>query len=297
MKPNDYSAWQHAVLDEVMAAIAASDELASILIFKGARILARLLPDAGRQSLDIDANYSREFLTSYRSRESQAAYLQQHFSAAIRRHFERGSPVRYALDGVIVKPSPPKDHPLGWNAFLVTLRVTDRSQPGVRGLPSLTIDVAHPEELTADSTALLQIDGRTVHAYTLHRIAAEKLRAFLQNLPEHQIKIGGNQGNPRAKDIYDLARILRFQSIQQSEFWEIVGAEFCAACTSRYVDCLGWPSFKPLEQLVRGIYQTETTIPSDVDFDTAWAALRQIVFRMSEHGMFPICSELPIRQP
>ena len=201
MNPHDTRAWQNAVLNEVFAGIAASEALTDILIFKGARVLARHLPDTARQSLDIDANCSREFLASYPDRQAQATALQGHFSTAIRSQFERGSPVQYQLEDVRVIPQPPKDHPRGWNAFEVQLRVSDMSRASQRGIPNLLIDIAHPEELTADSTTTLEIGGNEIRAYALHRIAGEKVRAFLSSLPEYQAKTGRSGNIIRAKDI------------------------------------------------------------------------------------------------
>ena len=54
MHPTDADDWKNQVLEEVLSAVAANPELRAILIFKGARILAKLLPDAHRQSLDRD---------------------------------------------------------------------------------------------------------------------------------------------------------------------------------------------------------------------------------------------------
>jgi hypothetical protein len=295
VNPQDARDWKNTVLEEVFTGIAASEALAGILIFKGARVLARQLPEAARQSLDIDANCSREFLTNYPDRQAQATILQGHFYLAVRRQFEIGSPVRYQLEEARVTPQPPKDHPLGWNAFEVQLRVSDMSRASQRGIPNLLIDIAHPEELTAHSTTTLEIGGNEIRAYALHRIAGEKVRAFLSSLPDYQAKTGRSGNIVRAKDIYDLARILQFRPLTGAEFWRDAAAECRVACLSRYVDCDGWASFNDYEQKVRAIYEREPTIPSDVSFAMAWQALREIVARFVELGVFPIHTEMPAR--
>ena len=51
------------------------------------------------------------------------------------------------------------------------------------------IDLSAPESLGPLAIADLDVDGRQVVAYTLERIAGEKLRAFLSTLPTHLAKI------------------------------------------------------------------------------------------------------------
>ena len=70
MHPTDADDWKNQVLEEVLSAVAANPELRAILIFKGARILAKLLPDAHRQSLDLDANCTEEFLATFPERDA-----------------------------------------------------------------------------------------------------------------------------------------------------------------------------------------------------------------------------------
>lgn len=293
MNPNDAHAWQDGVLEEIFAGIAANDALTDILIFKGARILARQLPGVARQSLDIDANCTKEFLATYPDRQVQAGVLQEHLLQALHQQFERGVPVRFRVEDIRVSPKPRKDHPQGWNAFEVRIRVSDMSRSSQLGVPSLQIDIAYPEELTPESTTTIEIDGHEIRAYTLCRIAGEKVRAFLSSLPDYQAKIGRAGGIVRAKDIYDLARILKHCPLTVSKFWRESAIECQSACASRYVDCHGWTSFSQFEDAVRNIYEMEPTIPRDVSFDEAWQALREIIGRFVELGAFPIHSSKP----
>ena len=293
MNPEDLRAWQDAVLDEVFLGIAASEPLVEILTFKGARILARHLPEAARQSLDIDANCSREFLANYPDRQVQASTLQGLLSTALRRHFESASPVRYQLDELRVTPKPQRQHPRGWNAFEVNLRVADLTRASQRSLPALGIDIAHPETLTDASTTTLDLAGHGIRAYTLHRIAGEKVRAFLSSLPEYQAKIGRSGGIVRAKDLYDLARILRHRPSTDAAFWRAAAGECRVACESRFVDCAGWSSFSPHEIATRAIYEREPTIPGNVSFDEAWLSVREIVGQFEGFGVFPLTTGLP----
>jgi len=295
MKTDEVRAWQNAVLDEVFAAIASDAVLTSILIFKGARVLAQLLPDAARRSLDLDANVTADFLNRYPDSQERAAFVRAQLQAALRRHFEAGSPVRHELEGVRVEPKPPHGHPRGWNALQAQIRIRDLSRPGARGLPALTLDLAAPEWLSEHSTTTLEIAGQRVTAYTLERVAGEKLRAFLSTTPAYQVKKLGMRETLRVKDLPDLAKILRQSPISDREFWRVVGEEFRLACESRGVDCAGWSSFEAVESLARETYGKDATVAGAVPFDEAWAAVHAIVDHFAEARVVPFEFPLPER--
>ena len=174
--------WIDEVLNEVFLAVIASEPLRNALIFKGARILNLHLGD-GRESLDIDSNVAPELVASVPELEAQARFLEQHLPPALRRHFEYQNPVRFELGDVKVDQRPPKGHPRGWNAFLLRIQVRDNRWAGVIGLPRLEIDVAAPETLGPDAVEVKNVQGLSARVYALHRIAGEKLRAYLTSHP------------------------------------------------------------------------------------------------------------------
>lgn len=295
MKIDDTRAWQNAVLDEVFVAIATAPELAKNLVFKGARILARHVPDAARQSLDLDANITQEFLGNYPESRQQAAVLAERLRSALGQHFEAALPVRYELESVRVDPKPPGGHPRGWTALQAQIRVRDLSRPGARGLPALTLDLAAPESLSEHSTTTLDIGGQKVTAYTLERIAGEKLRAFLSTTPVHQAKKAGTRETIRVKDLPDLARIVGHAPLTDRGFWRLAGEEFRLACESRGVDCAGWSTFDAVKALARETYGKDATVAATVPFDEAWSVVRRIVERFGEEGVVPFEFPLPER--
>jgi hypothetical protein len=104
MNQKDADRWKSEILDEIFAALAADNQIAECLIFKGARVLnARL--GGGRQSLDLDSNLMKEFVERHPNREEQGRYLEHHLKRAIYRHFERHDPVRFELKGLTVHES------------------------------------------------------------------------------------------------------------------------------------------------------------------------------------------------
>jgi hypothetical protein len=295
MKPDDAHVWQNAVLDEVFVAIADDPELVRHLVFKGARVLVRHVPEAARQSLDLDANVTAEFVAAFPEARERAGQIERRMGAALSGHFERANPVRYELENIRVDPKPPGGHPRGWNALQAQIRVRDLARAGTRGMPSLTIDLAAPERLSDHSTTTLDVGGRKVTAYTLERIAGEKLRAFLSTTPEHQGKKTGVRETLRVKDLPDLARILEHTPLSDRAFWRAAGEEFRLACEGRGVDCAGWSSFEAVESLARETYANDATVAATVPFDLAWQAVRSIVAKFSEDRIVPFAFPLPER--
>ncbi len=284
MNPSESERWKSEVLDEILVALAADSGTPKCLVFKAARILnARLGLGAGRQSLDLDSNMTKEFVEGRPDRGEQRQYLELFLQRALSRQFERRDPVRFELKRVGIDPRPPQSHPLGWHGFRARLTVIDLARSGTRGLPGIEIDLAAPEELLSSSVSPLTIDGHSLNAYTLERIAGEKLRAFLSSLPAYKRKINKQDVSIRAKDLYDLVRIHQAFPCSESDFWERVGGEFHIACRSRYVDCEGLESW----DVTSDSYTKDPTIPADVGLERARHTLAEIVARLIEYKIIP----------
>ena len=136
----------------------------------------------------MDSNLTAPFVEKYPDREAHREFLEREITRAVRRHFERQEPVQYELTTLKVQTYPNKSHVMGWDAFKVKISVNDLNRR-VRGLPTLEIDVAAPEEMLDTSIATIDVGGHLAHAYTLERIAGEKLRAFLSTLPAYRAKV------------------------------------------------------------------------------------------------------------
>ncbi len=278
--------WINEILNEVFLAVIASEPLRNALIFKGARILNLHLGDS-RQSLDIDSNMASELVASTPDPGARANFLEEQISPALRRHFERQNPVKFKAGRVNVARQPPKGHPRGWDAFLFRIEVQDNRLAGVHGLPMLEIDVAAPETLGPDAVQTLNVHGIPARVYALHRIAGEKLRAYLTSLPAYRRKMqGGNRGF-RVKDLHDIARILRARPTSAAEFWTKSGLEFRLACQSRLVDCRGLESFMENWPLARERYETDRSLDK-VSFDEAERALKIVAGLLEGQEIFPM---------
>jgi hypothetical protein len=291
MNQNDRELWKSRVLDEIFAALAASKPLDEALVYKGARVLNVRLGN-GRQSLDLDSNLAVAFVQRYPDREAQRDFLEREITRAVRRYFEGQEPVMFELTALTVQTYPPKSsHPMGWDAFKVKMSVNDLSK-NVKGLPPLEIDVAAPEDLKSTSVTTIEVGGHYVYAYTLERIAGEKLRAFLSSLPAYRAKVKKPGEAVRAKDLYDLSRIRRLYGLEKVEFWRMAGEEFYAACRSRYIDCNGLATFQEQWSVTQKTY-AEATIPKDISFDEAEATLGAVVSFLETQRIVPFTFPLP----
>lgn len=292
MNPTQREQWQFDAINNILLALAKSRELRESLVFKGALVLNRRL-GTPRMSRDIDANLDVNYARLHPDRAEQQAFLEEHVRKSVVRHFESQDPVRYELEKLRIDLSPPELHPLEWNAFLIKVSLVDHKHSGIKGLPSVTIDVAAPERLSEQSTADLDIDGVTIRAYTLERIAGEKARAFLSTLPAHRAKVKKPGEAVRVKDLYDLTRIIRARPISKTRFWTIAGQEFRLACESRYVDCSGLGSLMEDWAETRAYYEASRVIPDDFTFEEVEATIIAIAGFWQETGLFPLAFPLP----
>ena len=207
MNKQDQNRWKCEVLTLVLEALSLSERLKPILVYKGARILNLRLGTLSRQSLDIDSNLNVDYKL-YCQEEDIGELLETEFSTALKKFFSKQKPVRYRVENIRVKKNPSNgQHPFGWSGFKAKINILDQKVV-VRNFSRIEIDIASPEKLGLNAVSDLRLsDECVVSAYTLERIAGEKLRAFLSSLPKYLAKIGRRNDTVRVKDLYDLSRI------------------------------------------------------------------------------------------
>ena len=278
--------WLDEVIQGVLASIAHAQELRAALVFKGAWILNAHLKD-NRHSADIDANAATDWAAATPDLENQREFLEKTIHRIVNRDFERQEPVRFKVTTTKVDKRPPKGHPRNWTAFLVKLTIHDASHAGVIGLPPIEIDIAAPERLGKNAVQSIELLGAPARVYALHRIAGEKLRAYLTSLPEYRTKMRGGERSFRTKDLYDLTRILRARPITDQTFWAEAGSEFVLACQSRLVDCTGIETFMQDWTTAQSLYEKDPLLTS-IPFHAAEAALKQIAEFLAANGFLPV---------
>lgn len=278
MEKENQQLWIRDALDSIFEAFACSSDVKNMLIFKGARILNMHLHNKGRMSLDIDSNVSYRLLRQNTTKSSQAEAIATTIQTSLQSYFLHQKRLRYQLSKVTIFPKPPKeDHPFGWNGFELKINLIDNTLKSQRGVPSLKIDIAYPEELTDNSICTMPTLSGEIKCYSLERITGEKMRAYLSTLPEYCNKIGKIFRDIRVKDVYDLSKILRYKPITDIRFWNIAGKEFKVACSSRYIDCQGITSFQQNISKAKMLYQGDKTIPKDISCDQAFNNLNKVI--------------------
>jgi sulfur relay (sulfurtransferase) DsrF/TusC family protein len=293
VNPTKRDAWKREALDMVFSALAENEELSSYLVYKGARVLALRLGKMHRASLDLDANLMLKFSKQYPDRDAQSGKLKSLITDAVVNHTNSQSPVRFELEDIRLMFRPRDSHPMGWNAFDVEIKLRDFANQESRGLPRVTFDIAAPETLGENAISPLAVGDQEVFAYTLERIAGEKLRAFLSSLPAYRAKVKKPGEAVRVKDIYDLAHIVSVHPTTDVAFWKMAGNEFRLACDSRYIDCKGRETFEQNIAVTASTYKDDPTIPKDIPFDSAWVSIEKVIERWSEFGILPFSNPLP----
>jgi hypothetical protein len=289
MRPDQFERWKSEALAEVFAAIAAADALRSRLIFKGARVL-NLRLNLERQSFDLDSSLTTEFALETVDLKAQGDFLQAAFIAALERYFSGQRVVRYKLESVTLKS---REHPLGWDSHAATVRIRDRLFAGVLNLPGIEIDISAPEPLSLHAVSDLPIGEHSVRAYTLERIAGEKLRAFLSTLPDYRKKVKKPGEAIRVKDLYDLARICRVRPLADRDFWRKAAEDFRLACAARYIDCAGPETFRQNGLATEQAFGSDPTLPKDVTFGEVNDMITRIGAFLIEERVAPLHFPLP----
>lgn len=300
MNKTEQNQWKNKVLEFALEAFARHEPLRSVLVFKGARILNMRLGDVSlRQSFDLDSNLDLEYEKNHPQKEDRLTFLKNQSEVALRKHISRQDPAHFKLNSVTVEINPPKDtHPFNWAGYKVKINMADTDRTTIKSPPNAEIDIASPETLGLDAVTDLELpNGLTVQAYTLERIAGEKMRAFLSSLPAYITKIGRRIDAIRVKDLYDMARIRRACEVKDNTFWKTAGHEFRLACGSRFIDCAGIQTFAENLDTTRQRYESDPTLPKDITFAEAWTTIQDILKLYEKLGIVPFEYPIPPSVP
>ena len=151
----------------------------------------------------------------------------------------------------------------------------------------MEIDIAAPEELSEISITAGALGSKLAQAYSLERIAGEKMRAYLSSLPAYCQKVKKPHSEIRVKDLYDMVRISRERNLSDLVFWSNAAQEFERACRSRFVDCHGWTSFSERWHDTELLFDSDPTLPKDVTFLEVNELLPKIVQLWERLGVIP----------
>lgn len=206
----------------VLAGIAATPALSSTLVFKGGTALKKVFFGAGyRFSEDLDFSTSGAPTGEALERAVHAA-----ISSATRLAQEE-SPLTFTVERYKEKlPHPTQD------AFTVRAQFPWQSKP----LVPVLIEITHDEPIVIPPTRRSLIHGYDevldvdVLSYAVEEIVIEKLRASRQSLAKLEAK---GWMKPRARDFYDLSRII---GSGMAVDWATVAAALEEKCSARKVE-------------------------------------------------------------
>jgi predicted nucleotidyltransferase component of viral defense system len=216
----------------------ADDELMSRLVLKGGNAIDLIYGSAMRSSLDLDFSIEGEF----DSLDALEASLRRSLEAAF-------AEIGYVVFDLKVENQPPKiseDLKDFWGGYLATFKLIDldswlryqhdltqarKRAAAVSPTDSRTfrIDISR-HEATVGKVAR-HLEGYTIFVYSPSMIAAEKLRALCQHLPEYSAIIRRTHAPARRGrdfvDIYELCR-LHYVRFDSPEFAATVERMFAA---------------------------------------------------------------------
>ncbi|MCG3143161.1 MAG: hypothetical protein HONDAALG_00482 [Gammaproteobacteria bacterium] len=185
-------------LSYLLAGIAANPELSETLVFKGGTALKKLYFGDYRFSEDLDfsaVNAPRE--------QAMEAAIRAAVQEATRLLSTHG-PFRIETERYTERAP----HPGGQDAFIARVKFPWHPSPLCR----IKVEITHDEPVLLEAARRNLIHGYeeamavSLRCYPLTEIVAEKMRALLQT---QQKLLARGWNRPRARDYYDLWRILR----------------------------------------------------------------------------------------
>ena len=191
-----------------ITALFSDDVLIDQLVLKGGNAMALVYRLGSRASFDIDFSLDGDFADIDEARERAFRAIEKRFDSAGYRVFDFTFVPKPKLIGEDKRP--------WWGGYQLTfklLKVDDyerlKSQPermSAQAVPigsnqrrKLTIDISKNEYVTGKVEE--NLDNFTIWVYTPTMVAAEKLRALCQQMPEYEV---GGPPSRRARDFYDI---------------------------------------------------------------------------------------------
>jgi len=197
----------------MLAAIASDDVLVESLVFKGGNALQLVHQIGERASLELDFSMEGDFEDTDEFQERLFRALKNRFTSA-----------GFVLFDEQFRPQPPTSGPgTDWGGYVAEFKLISRekyleldgdleamrrqSQPiGPSDRRKFRIELSKFEFCKGKIEAEVEKDC-TCYVYTTAMIAAEKLRAICQQMPEYTKRA---HPAPRARDFYDIHAIITY---------------------------------------------------------------------------------------
>jgi hypothetical protein len=201
-------------------ALFSDDKLLDQLVLKGGNALSLVYGFSQRTSLDLDFSIENDFADFEGTRSRIFHVIKDRFSSA----------------GFVVFDEffAPKPRVLGpnqqswWGGYELRFKLIDKAKYDVLGSNGAAIRrnalVVGPEQLRTFSVDVSkyeycegkverEFDAYAIYVYSPEMIAIEKLRAICQQMPDYTL---GSHGSVRARDFYDIYRVITTAGIDIS---------------------------------------------------------------------------------
>ena len=197
----------------ILIGLFSDDELMNVLVLKGGNALAMIYNVGSRASLDMDFSTQAAFSDLDQTRARIFDTLKREFRS-----------IGYVVfdEKFEIRPSRPfRDQPEWWGGYIVEFKLAEvalyeelrhdidalrrrAEELGPHHRRKYTIEISHHEFCAGKVQR--EVDNYTIYVYSLEMIAAEKLRAICQQMPEYELR--RTTRAPRARDFYDIHQIV-----------------------------------------------------------------------------------------
>ena len=216
-----------------ITALFSDDELMERLVLKGGNALSLVYEITPRGSFDLDFSMAGD-LTEIPDAESR-------IFRALRDRFDSAG---FALfdEKIRAKPQKLSEHqPASWGGYEVSFKLIQKEKLAELGghledvrRQALVIGTEQRRTFTVDLSkheycepkALTEVDHYQIYVYTPAMIAAEKLRAICQQMPEYPVL--RHPGRPRARDFYDIHLLVTKAGVDLTSDLDLVRKVFAA---------------------------------------------------------------------
>lgn len=204
----------------ILIALFSDDDLMDTLVLKGGNALALVHKVGLRASVDMDFSMEAPFADLEKARARIFQTLKREFGS-----------IGYVVfdEKLEIKPSHRnRDQPEWWGGYLIEFKLVERKLyeelhndidalrrraeiVGPQQMRKYTIDLSYNE--FCEGKVKREVDDYAVYVYSLEMIAAEKLRAICQQMPEYTVL---RTKRPRARDFYDIHQVITEHDIDLS---------------------------------------------------------------------------------
>ena len=217
----------------IISAVVSDDALFETLVLKGGNALNLIHGIGSRVSLDLDFSMSQDFKDIENTKKRLFAALIEHLDAN-----------NYVVFDEKLTRKPAKTKDPTWGGYVVEFKLIDRKKhdelngnldeirrnsvtvDGIGSGPrTFRIEISKYEY--CEEKIEVEVEYYSCYVYTLPMLAAEKLRAICQQMPEYALN---KTKVARARDFYDVHSIIESQHLDLSEarYLELINNVFAA---------------------------------------------------------------------